>query len=79
MLNLNDYGGCTNIHKEIGSYFTIMSTWCCSDGVTRSGLFCAALTVMDKIDQSREVEIFEIVNEMRRNRHQLIIDKVWYI
>ena len=55
----------------------IHSTWCCRDGVTRSGVLCGALTVMDQIDQSRQVEIFKTVNEMRRNRHQLIIDMVW--
>ncbi|CAG5120854.1 unnamed protein product, partial [Candidula unifasciata] len=44
----------------------------CMNGASRSGLFCAALTILERMKKDKEVDVFQAVKQLRLNRTQLI-------
>ncbi|KAH9505383.1 hypothetical protein Btru_058592 [Bulinus truncatus] len=44
----------------------------CMNGASRSGLFCAALTILERVKKEKEVDVFQAVKQLRLNRTQLI-------
>ncbi|XP_035826839.1 receptor-type tyrosine-protein phosphatase alpha [Aplysia californica] len=44
----------------------------CMNGASRSGLFCAALTILERVQKEKEVDVFQAVKQLRLNRTQLI-------
>ncbi|XP_059158477.1 receptor-type tyrosine-protein phosphatase mu-like [Physella acuta] len=44
----------------------------CMNGASRSGLFCAALTILERVKKDKEVDVFQAVKQLRLNRTQLI-------
>jgi len=48
----------------------------CRDGVSRCGLYCVVSVMWDKLGSERHVDIFQTVLAVKRNRPQLVSDKV---
>lgn len=48
----------------------------CSDGVERSGLFCAICRMLEKINAEQEVDIFNAVKYIRQSRPEFISTQV---
>ncbi|XP_064605807.1 receptor-type tyrosine-protein phosphatase kappa-like [Liolophura sinensis] len=46
----------------------------CRDGVTKSGLYCVATSVIERLKMDKEVNIIHTVKQMRANRPQIITD-----
>ncbi|XP_064605803.1 receptor-type tyrosine-protein phosphatase kappa-like [Liolophura sinensis] len=46
----------------------------CRDGVTKSGLYCVATSVIERLKMDEEVNIIHTVKQMRANRPQIITD-----
>ncbi|XP_064617209.1 receptor-type tyrosine-protein phosphatase mu-like [Liolophura sinensis] len=48
----------------------------CRDGVTKSGLFCVAWTVLERLKVDQNVNILQTIKQMRNNRPEIITDVV---
>nr|XP_027207799.1 tyrosine-protein phosphatase 1-like [Penaeus vannamei] len=46
--------------------------FCCGDGVTASGLLAGAVCVVQRLRNSREVDIYRTVVQLKRCRHEFI-------
>ncbi|XP_064617237.1 receptor-type tyrosine-protein phosphatase kappa-like [Liolophura sinensis] len=46
----------------------------CRDGVTKSGLFCVAWSVLERLKVDQNVNILQTVRQMRNNRPEIITD-----
>ncbi|CAL1529511.1 unnamed protein product [Lymnaea stagnalis] len=69
-------------HKALLELVDLADTWQqvhegpitvhCMNGASRSGLFCAALTILERVKKDKEVDVFQAVKQLRLNRTQLI-------
>ena len=50
----------------------------CSDGVRKSGMFCCATIIIDKLNDEEEVDIFSTVKSLRRSNPKFIINARQY-
>ena len=46
------------------------------DGVSRCGVYCVVSMTWDKLSSERQADVFQAVHSIKRNRPQLICDKV---
>jgi len=48
------------------------------DGVSRCGVYCTVSTTWDKLVSERQADVFQTIFSIKRNRPQLVCDKVTY-
>ena len=49
-----------------------------NDGYSRCGVYCTAAAVLEQVYRSREVDVFQAVKAVRRNRPQMVASAMEY-
>ena len=57
----------------------VYMTLTCRNGASKSGLFCAVSSMLDRMQRDQEVDLFQTVMTNRTNRPQFIEDIVSYL
>ena len=56
----------------LNSYCFIFYVYCCSDGASQSGLFCAVSYLVERLKLEQEVDVFQSTKHVKINRPQLV-------
>lgn len=57
-------------------YVKLQIEYCCSDGRSRAGVYCAANACIEQVIKHGEVDVFQAVKTVRRHRPQLVENMV---
>ncbi|XP_028516626.1 receptor-type tyrosine-protein phosphatase epsilon-like [Exaiptasia diaphana] len=60
----------TSTNKLASSHSPIVAQ--CSNGVGRSGTFCAIYSIIERVKQEQIVDVFQAVKDIRRNRPRAV-------
>ena len=50
--------------------------YCPRCGEMRCGMFCCLANVWEKINEEQEVDVFNVVRQIRMNRPEFVVDEV---
>ena len=57
---------------SLGYWCCILCVYCCSDGASQSGLFCAVSYLVERLKLEQEVDVFQSTKHVKINRPQLV-------